>query len=190
MRITAVVACVVLAACASTSSTTSTSGTMGAAVTTQTISAGGIGGTAAVTMVNDNRTVKTDLSVPMAEAWPRLLAAYDAVGIKVSEVSEPTKTVGNPGLRARRRLGDIQLRLALNCGGDNSNPNAETYDLTLTVRSVLTPVSGGVQLDTYIRGTGVNALTNNTNYVQCYSLGLIEKRIADLVRTGTVPRKP
>lgn len=193
MVASALVASTLLAGCASTSASKASaeSGSAGSAMTTQTIlGAGGVGGATAVNLVNDTRSVKTDVSLAMADAWKNLIAAYDALGIKVTDLNEPGHALGNPGLRARRRIGDVQLRTALNCGGDNSAPNSETFDLTLNIRSVLTPAGNGVQLETYIRGTGVNALTNNTNIVQCYSLGVLEKRIADAVAKPMAPKKP
>jgi hypothetical protein len=191
-KIGVAISVVFVAACASTSAPktndVTAGGVVGGATTTQTVS--GAGGTAAINLVNDAVSAKTVVPLSMTEAWSRLIAAYDAVGIKVTDINNTAHSIGNPGLRARRRIGDIQLRNALNCGGDNSNPNAEAFDLTLTFSSSLSTVPSGVQLETYIRGTGVNPLTNNTNYVQCYSQGVIEKRIADLVRNGVPAKKP
>lgn len=168
---------VLLPACASTS--TKSSMDPASAVTTQTVQ--GTMANIAVNIPNTVSSTRLDVALPMDVAWTKLQAAYATLGVKVTTLDQASHTIGNPGLRARRRIGDVQLVKAINCGGESSAPNAETYDMTLTFQSRLEPAPGGVVVETLIRGTGQNPLTNNTNTVQCYSMGELEKRIVALM---------
>ncbi|MEO7997752.1 MAG: hypothetical protein ABI852_09915 [Gemmatimonadaceae bacterium] len=168
---------VLVAGCASSSAKSSMGS--GGAVTTQTVQ--GTMANVAVSIPNTVTSNRLDVALPMDVAWAKLQAAYTTLGVKVTMLDQASHTIGNPGLRARRRIGDVALVKAINCGGESSAPNAETYDMTLTFQSRLEPAPGGVVVETLIRGTGQNPLTNNTNTVQCYSMGELEKRIVALM---------
>jgi hypothetical protein len=176
---------VAAAGCASTSSAPD----LGPSSPTTTAMAQSGGSRAAgvtVSVQNTSVAQRAVIAAPMEKTWEALDKAYAALAIAPSERNATTHSIGNTSFKARRKLGDIQLRKALDCGGDTSAPNAESYEITMSVRSQLSPdPSGGVLLQTFVEGIGKNALTNSGNQVPCYSSGGIETRIADLVRSGT-----
>ncbi|MGV3711072.1 MAG: hypothetical protein ACO1Q7_19780 [Gemmatimonas sp.] len=200
--LTAAAAAALLGACASTSSSTSGStgsatssgatspaATVGATTTSVSTapvqqSVSGFGAGTNMTLVNEAATSRTTVALPIAEAWTRLQAAYTKLGIKVTKLDQQSYYIGNPGLRARRKIGDVKLVDALNCGMSGTAPNAESYELTLDFHSQLLPSAGGVIIETHVNGTGKNVLTNASSSVPCYSMGALDKRIVELVSTG------
>ena len=124
--------------------------------------------------------------MPMDQAWAALTSAYASIDIKLTEHDVTKHLLGNESFRVRRKVGDVQLGKALNCGGESSAPNAETYDITLSVRSQLTAnTDGTLTLQTFVQGIGKNPLTNSATQMTCYSMGGFEKRIAELVKQST-----
>ena len=143
---------------------------------------------AALNLANLSLSAKSEVPLGINEAWRRLNAAYASLGFALSVQDEKTHIVGNTSFRARRKVGDVQLRNALECGGDTSAPNAESYDITMGIRSQLVSLSPEkVQLETFVDGIGKNPLTNSTATVKCITQGVFEKKIADMVNSGVVP---
>jgi ABC-type Zn uptake system ZnuABC Zn-binding protein ZnuA len=194
-----------LAGCASTSSSSSTASSAGSAstgtssenpragVTTSTttmapmqqiVSGAAAGTSSAITTVNESATSRTPIAMSMDEAWTKLQVAYGTLGIKIGRLDQASKYIGNPYLKARRKIGDVPLGKALNCGESGTTPNAETYELTLDFHSQLIPSGTGVILETHVNGTGRNPLTNAGVTVPCYSMGVLDKRIVELVTGG------
>lgn len=148
-------------------------------ISTQTIQSSG--GSTAINLVNDSRVTKLTVLQPIDVAWSKLQSAYATLGLRASTLDNQSHILATQPTRLRRKLGDIQLVKAMNCGGNSSTPNAETYDLTLVFESRLSPAPGGVTLVTFISGVGKDPLTNSGNQVPCYSMGVIENRIAALM---------
>ena len=170
---------VLVSACASGSGSSSGTNAPTTVSTTQAIQ--GTGASGAVTMTNDASSARLNVSQPIDVAWARLQAAYATLGVKVTTLDQTTHTIGNNALKARRKIGDVPLITAMNCGTSGTGPNAESYELTLTFTSRVYPSAGGVTVETYVNGTGQNPLTNTGNTVTCYSMGVLEKRIVALM---------
>lgn len=174
-----------IAACASkqTSTDLGPSTVTSSAVVQNPAVSGGTGAT--LSLVNVASASKTEVPMPVDNAWAALDKAYAALGLKPTAVANASRMLAAENFKVRRKLGDIQLRTALDCGGESSSPNSETYEITLTVRSTVAAAGPSASvLQTIIEGVGRNALTNNSNQVPCYSAGAIEKRIAELVKSG------
>ena len=140
-------------------------------------------------MVSTTEVNSTLINAPVEKTWAALQSAYVTLGIPVTELNQQQRTIGNPTYRIRRRIGDVPTMRALDCGGDSGMPNAETYQLLLTVKSrVIANEAGGSVVQTTLEGTGRNATTSASSDVRCSSMGALEKRIADLVK-GTVSAK-
>jgi hypothetical protein len=71
----------------------------------------------------------------------------------------------------------------LDCGNSHGIPNAETYDILMSISSFLTPnPKGGLNLITRIDATGRSPNFARENAVACHSSGTLEKDIAERVR--------
>lgn len=159
----------------------------GATLATTTLGgAGGVGATSintvAVTEVNS-----TIVMAPPDKVFQALSAAYATLKIPVNDVDQAKRMIGNSAYRVSRRIGDVPTMRALDCGGDSGMPNAETYQLTLTIRSRVVPNdAGGSVVQSTVEGTGRNPTTTASGAVRCSSLGALEKRIGELVKKGVM----
>lgn len=179
--ITTVALGILVSACASGKSSESASNMAPPTVSaTQTI-VGTSGATTGLSMTTEASSARLAAALPLEQAWTKLQAAYATLGIKATTVDQQAHLIGNNSLRVRRKVGDVPLITAMNCGTSGTGPNSESYELTLTFQSRVTPTADGVMVETFINGTGQNPLTNTGNTVPCYSMGAIEKRIVALM---------
>jgi hypothetical protein len=151
-------------------------------MTTQTVVAGAGGGTMAMNMVNDAAAVGSVVNGSADAAWSALQSVYASLEIPISFRDEAKKSLGNTAFRTRRRIGPVPMIRAVDCGGESGMPNAETYDITLEISSLLTTTGdGSTRLQTLVQGTGRRPSSGAVNDVRCSSLGGLEKRISDMV---------
>ncbi len=124
------------------------------------------------------------LAAPVARSWEALRAAYDSVGVAVGTLDPRTYTIGNLGYKVRQRLGRAPLSRYLDCGGSTQvGPNADSYDVMLSVTSTLTPAGAEATTLTTTVEADARPATFNQSWMRCTSKGALEKRLADLVRT-------
>lgn len=169
-------------ACASSGASNSAADMGGSSVQTAVLANAG-GNARGMNMVNITEVNRTLVAAAPEQAFQALSAAYAALNIPVTDVNQQARTIGNSAFRTRRRIGDVPTLRALDCGGDSGMPNAETYQLTLTIQSKVVPSdAGGSVILTTLEGTGRNPTTSASNDVRCASLGALEKRIGELVK--------
>lgn len=154
----------------------------GARVTTQTINAGAGGGTVGMTTVNDANAVGVVVNGSVDATWSALQSAYASLEIPLTFREEARKSLGNSSFRTRRRVGSVPMIRVVDCGGESGMPNAETYDVTLDVSSLVQPDGEGKsKLQTLVQGSARRASSGGTNDVRCNSIGGLEKKISDMV---------
>ena len=140
-----------------------------------------------------NVTTRTEVSSAIIMAPPDAVfkavsAAYSTLKIPVTEVNQANRTIGNAAYRIRRRIVDVPTMKAVDCGGDSGMPNAETYQLLLTIRTRVTANdAGGSVVQSTVEGSGRNPTTAGSSDVICTSTGGLEKRIAELVKENLKP---
>ena len=141
------------------------------------------GGSRGMNMLSTTEVNSTVVAAPPDQAFQALSAAYAQLGIAVTDLNQQARTLGNGDLRVRRRIGDVQTVRAFDCGGDSGMPNAETYQLRLTVQSRVIPSdAGGSVIQTTVEGSGRSATTTASSDVRCSSKGVLEQRIGALVK--------
>lgn len=147
------------------------------------------GAATGINMVSTTEVHSVLINAPLEKAWAALQGAYATLTIPVTELNQQSRTIGNNAYRVRRRIGDVPTMRALDCGGDSGMPNAETYQLLLTVKSRIIPNdAGGSVVQTTLEGTGKNATTSASSDVRCSSMGALEKRISDLVKANVAAK--
>ncbi|MDQ6925261.1 MAG: hypothetical protein M3154_03380 [Candidatus Eremiobacteraeota bacterium] len=138
-----------------------------------------------------NATTGWVVDVPGQPAtfWPRVIAAYDRLGIPVGETDTKAYLLGTSSIRVTSRLGGTRLSEYLDCGsGPIGNPAADAYVVTLRATTELKPGSQVSAPFTTIRTLlSATAKPNTTqgDPVVCASTGLLETRIARLITTDT-----
>lgn len=119
----------------------------------------------------------------MDAAWTALNVAYSDLKIPITTLVDAQHLVGNESFKVRRRVGDIPMQRILDCGNAQGIPNAETYDIVMSISSFLAPnPKGGLNLVTRIDATGRSPSFARENAVACHSSGTLEKDIAERVR--------
>lgn len=169
-----------LAACASSAAPSTA-----ARPATQTIGRGDIG---ALTVTNAVSMSSTSVQHPVDAVWRILPSVFDSVGIKVEQIDPSKREIGNAGYRIRNRLGKTSLSRYLDCGNSQIGPNADSYDVVLTVLSVV--AANGPAASTLTTSVEAQArpATYNQAYSRCSSKGGIESRIAELVAARLAPK--
>jgi hypothetical protein len=133
-----------------------------------------------------NRARVIDLSTPIDSLWPRLMAAYDRLGLPLGEVDTGARTLGTSSVRVVGRLGGTPLSEYLDCGpGPLGSRAADSYAVTLRAVTELHPVdSANVSRGTTVRTLlEAKAKANSTqgDPVTCVSTGRLETRVVRLM---------
>jgi hypothetical protein len=164
-----------MSACASGGPSTSTA----ARPATQTVGRGDIG-----TLV-----MSTTASADVAElphsadaVWGILPSVFDSLGVPITNMDPARKAIGNPGFRIRSRLGKVSLSRYLDCGSTQIGPNADNYDVVLTVMTVVAAKGATASTLTTSVEAQARPATYTQQYSRCSSKGGIETRLTDLVK--------
>ena len=169
-------AVVTLAACASGGSTTPGAGPT--PTTAQVNVAGGGTAQAIGSVVTVNEGQRNVINAAPDAAYAALISAYETVGIPLSYKDDARRRAGNIGYKARRVAGKVPMRFAVDCGEDLTGPKADTYEITMSVESV---ISAGESAGTSTLLTVVNASGKPVSFsgaeVNCTTRGEIERRL-------------
>jgi hypothetical protein len=145
--------------------------------TTQTTSVNtGTGQTIHVRSTPD-RPSKVTVPLSVAMAWKALPDIYKALGIPIAVLDSVQHQIGNTGLRARGRLGGVPMQRYFDCGSTQGGPNAETYELHISVLTDVDDTAEGTVVTTAVQAAG-KPITFSGDYSRCSSTGSIETKIA------------
>lgn len=177
----AAAALVALTACSSTG--TATPGSAPVAQTAQ-INVAGTGTSSALgQVVSSNLGQSSAVEAAPDAVFAALVDAYQQLGIPMSMKDDARRRAGNIGLKARRQVGKIPMRFAVDCGEDISGPKADSYEVTLSIESsvVAGDAAGTSTLGTVVSGSGRPVSVSGSD-VNCSSKGEIERSIQKAVR--------
>jgi hypothetical protein len=122
-----------------------------------------------------------NLQFPIDKVWSAMAPAYDSLSIPLSVFDATSRTIGNEGLKARRRIGKTRIGEYLNCGNGEGGPSADIYEINLSMVSKLQPNSyGGTTITTTVDGVAKPASFSG-DYIKCGTTGELEKRLVKLV---------
>jgi hypothetical protein len=162
---------VALAACATSP---------GASPRTETVRVIGAGGAMTAEIHPSDNLIGGDVPVPIDRAWTAVRVVYDSLRLSVARLDPATHTIESSTLRVRRRLGDVPLSRYLHCGTAQGGQSADSYEVQLTVRTVLKPNEPATTVSTSVSAEG-RPITLSGDYSPCTSTGNLEKRIVALV---------
>lgn len=166
-------ACLCLAACASGN----TAASSGATTEQPPVRVLGFGGNINLTTSTTDQVRVGTIPRDPAQVWADLPEAYRSLGIEVSEINTNNRIFGNPELRVRRRLGTVALAKYLDCGRSQDGPNADTYEVVMTVLTQLkNNDKGGTDVITAV-GATARPINYVTNEVTCTTTGALEERL-------------
>jgi hypothetical protein len=173
-RCTTMLSLSALCACASTGSTRED-----APASPQTMR---VGGRAGATIVAEAVPNVTKVPYTVEQVWRALPAVYEALAIPTALLDSKAHVISNQGSKVRQRLGKVPLSRYIECGTTQIGPNAETYDVQLSVvtRVDADPPSGGAKISTTV-DAAAKPVAFSQEYSRCSSKGELETRIVELV---------
>ena len=176
MRVLALLSATVLAACASSGSVPA------AATTTSTIRGGSaIGGS--LNMSSTTAPSVSSVPFPLDQVWRVMPAALDSLAIPLGIIDPARHIIGNEGFKIGQRLGKVSLSRYVECGTTQIGPNADSYEVYLTVLVQLSPGAGGATSVATTFESLARPITFAQDYSRCTTKGLLESRLLEFVRT-------
>jgi hypothetical protein len=131
------------------------------------------------TAVGDSRFVREVLFEETPDAvWAAIPEVFQALDLEVTDADRRSRVMGLDNVRLRR-IADTRPSRFLNCGHGVGAPNADSYDVYLTLFSQVMPGTGGgsevrLQLGAYARDGSVAGTP-----VACSSTGGLETRFLE-----------
>ena len=136
-------------------------------------------------MTADNGSMSAVIGAPIQAVWRSLPVAFDSVGVPLSLIDPKTHVMGNEGFKIRQKLGKERLSNYFECGTTQVGPNADSYELLVTVVSNLEPLKGD-SLRTRVTITASSAakpLQFRQDYSRCSTKLVLERRMLDVLAT-------
>jgi hypothetical protein len=129
----------------------------------------------------DPTTQHTIRSAP-EQVWRSLPAVFDSLGIPVANLDAPKRTMGNSAFKIRGRLKNVPLSRYIDCGTSTQiGPNADSYDVNLSLLAEVRPAEGGASSLVTIFDAVAKPANFAQGYSQCASKGTLESRFVELV---------
>jgi hypothetical protein len=148
--------------------------------TTRTVQVSGMPGK--LTVTSSASASLTEVASPVQDVWKVLPAVFDSLGIKPSLIDPGAHTLGIENQKVRVKLGTTPLSRYLDCGQTQIGPNADEYQVLLTVVTrVQASTAGGSTLGTLVDAVA-KPIAFNQEYARCATKGMLEQRIADAVK--------
>ena len=130
-----------------------------------------------MTIFNEPGVAARTVALPWRLVWGALEDAYAEMDVEVRYADPNTRQMGNNGYRVRRIEGQ-RISTYLDCGMGLTGPNADNYDVTLSIMTRLDPVTGdSTRIETTVDGSAKPRATSG-NAVHCRSKGELELRVA------------
>jgi hypothetical protein len=116
------------------------------------------------------------LLIDAEKAFALLPKAYESLGLTPTVNDPAAKMVGVQNLVIHKPIGGERLSRLLDCGVDVTGPNADYYEVHLTVLSGVQASEGGSTLVTRVAAWAApNGLSSS---VRCGSTGRLEEKVA------------
>jgi hypothetical protein len=176
MRSITFLAVLASAACASGASTVGSTRPVSTSIA---VGAGGSGDR--LTVAASNGPNINTLAVAPAALWKVLPGVFDSVSVPVARMDVATKTIGNEGFKIRQRLGKTPLSRYFDCGQTQIGPNADSYEMYVTVLLQVVPDGTGSKLMTHVEASA-RPLTFSQGYSRCSSKGSLEAKLLEAVK--------
>jgi hypothetical protein len=155
----------------------------GAVMPTQRVETTYIPGASVMSVSGENGTITATMGAPMQSVWRVLPLAFDSTGIQLSLIDPKKHVMANEGFKIRQKLGKERLSEYFECGTTQVGPNADSYELYLTVYTYLEPIkddSARTRMTVAITGAG-KPLQFSQDYSRCTSKTMLERRMLDVV---------
>lgn len=168
-------------ACASAATTTST------LTSTSGRSTSNVPGSRGIRVNDDNGVMVSDIAATPSKVWWALPEAFDSLGVPLTLVDHPKKTLANEGFKARAKLGPARLSTYFECGTTQVGPNADSYEMFITVTAQLDSLAPASTRLTTTVSAAAKPLQFAQEFSRCTSKGTLEKEILAVVKSKLGP---
>lgn len=134
------------------------------------------------TRVIDTLGVGSAVRAPTDLVWSVLADAYADLGMHVNFREPAGRRLGVCYQQLRTRLGIHPLSSLVDCGETRSIPNADRYEVALTVLTTVQPEGNDAsKVYTFVLGVALDASGASSNRVWCYSKAALEARLRERI---------
>jgi hypothetical protein len=142
-----------------------------------------IPGAGVMSVTGENGTIAVTIGAPLQTVWRVLPTAFDSVGVSLTLIDPKKHLMANEGFKVRQKLRDERLSTYFECGTTQVGPNADSYELYVTVSSYLEPSPGDssrTRMTVAVTGAG-KPLQFSQDYSRCTSKTMLERKMLDVV---------
>ena len=157
---------------------------------TQRIESTYIPGASVMGVSGENGTISVVIGAPLQTVWRILPTAFDSAGVGLTLVDPKQHLMANEGFKVRQKLKNERLSTYFECGTTQVGPNADSYELFVTVRSFLEPLKGDstrTRMTVAITGAA-KPLQFSQEYSRCTSKTSLERRMLDVVANAVTKK--
>lgn len=122
------------------------------------------------------------ITAQVAEAWNALPSAFESMGFEPTRGDRRGRILGFENVRLRRINGNRPSRY-LDCGQGVTGPNADSYDVFLSLLAQVAPSAEGATLRVRTLASAQNS-AHGGNAVRCGTNGRLEEDLADALRSA------
>lgn len=134
----------------------------------------------------DTLGVEAFVPAPSTRVWEILPAVLTDLGLEINFREPATKRIGSCYQKTRVRLGKENLSTFVDCGDSRGLPNADRYEVALTVLVTVVPTSSTTtKIFTFLLGVGLDASGAASDRLWCFSRGVLEQRIRTALEERT-----
>lgn len=128
-----------------------------------------------IVIQNESSVSSYTLKSPVPQVWEALQEVYQELELPVSEFDPDQKRMGHEGFRATRIAGKRMSRY-LDCGLGMTGPNADRFDIRVTLYTTLSSFGEDTELIIDVDGQG-KPRDYSGNWMHCSSQGELETLI-------------
>ena len=157
---------------------------------TQRVESTYIPGASVMSVSGENGTIAVTIGAPLQAVWRVLPTAFDSVGVSLTLVDPKTHLMANEGFKIRQKLRNERLSTYFECGTTQVGPNADSYELFITVRSYLEPLktdSTRTRMTVAITGNA-KPLQFSQDYSRCTSKTTLERKMLDVIANAVAKK--
>jgi len=125
---------------------------------------------------HENPAPDSVIDATPAAAFAALEGAYQDLGIDIKLFDPATLQIGNRRFSKMYQLAGVRLSNYLGCGFSPTGPAADSYRVTMSIVSQVTPTGTGSRLDTQVTAYAED-LGSSKGAMSCMTLGTLEQRI-------------
>lgn len=128
--------------------------------------------------IRSHDPIATDstISAPPDSTFAALKAAYQDLGIEIKTMDAADREIGNRRFTKMYDIAGVKMSKYVGCGSSETGPTADSYRITMSILSRVTPTPDGSRIDTELTAIAQDPGTSK-GALSCTSLGGLEQRI-------------